>query len=74
MTQLEKIYKLNGGLSPGIAENFRRHELEHPHRKHGIHKYSLDDFGLTVEEIEKYTSGYRQFLSENYGGEQAKKI
>ncbi|MCX6307248.1 MAG: sulfotransferase [Bacteroidetes bacterium] len=71
ITELTKIYSLNGGMTPELAERFRRHELEHPHRKHGIHQYSMADFGLTEAEINRHTSRYGQFISENYGRKQA---
>jgi hypothetical protein len=67
MSELERIYRLNGGLSPAIAERFRRHELEHPHRKYGIHNYSLEDFGLTAMEIDRHSGRYGDFFKENYG-------
>ena len=74
VSELEKIYQLNGGLTPEIADCFRRHELEHPHRKHGIHQYSMADFGLTEAEINRNTSRYGSFISEKYDLSQAKKI
>ena len=67
VSELEKIYSLNGALSVSLEERFRRHELEHPHRKHGIHSYSMADFGLTDAEIEKHTVIYQQFISGHHG-------
>jgi hypothetical protein len=63
---LTRVYSLNGGLAPGLAERFRQHEAEHPHRKHGTHQYSLGDFGITEQDIDIHTSEYRNFISEHY--------
>ncbi|MCX6267748.1 MAG: sulfotransferase [Bacteroidetes bacterium] len=68
--EMGKIYQLNGGLTPLLAERFRLHELEHPHQKHGVHQYSLADFGLTETEINRNTANYTQFISKQYGRSQ----
>ena len=64
-TGLEKIYSFNGGIPAGLVERFRNHELENPHRKHGVHHYSMADFGLTNAEIDLQTAHYQQFLKEH---------
>ncbi|MFZ4522151.1 MAG: sulfotransferase family protein [Bacteroidales bacterium] len=64
--ELEKIYRLNGGLTPELIERFRRHELKHPHQKHGVHQYSMADFGITQADIELHTSNYTKLLSGKY--------
>jgi hypothetical protein len=66
--ELQKIYRLNGGLTPELTEQFKLHEEEHPHRKHGTHHYSLEDFGLTAERINAETSHYYTFFREHYAG------
>jgi hypothetical protein len=71
VSELEKIYRLNGGLTPSLTEQFQRHELENPHRKHGTHQYSMADFGISDADIEKHTSRYGQFISEHYGSQHA---
>ena len=63
--ELAKIYNLNGGLTPELLERFSRHETEHPHRKHGIHQYSILDFGLTEADIENRTGSYRKFIADH---------
>ena len=68
MRELGRIYSLDGGLNAGLAERFRQHELEHPHRKHGIHQYSLGDFGLSEADIDRHTSHYQAFIKEHYAG------
>lgn len=60
--ELEKIYWLRGGVNPELKERFERHELEHPHRKHGIHSYELSDFNVTKKDIDDHTARYRQFF------------
>jgi len=65
-TELTKIYDLNGGLTPELLERFQNHESEHPHQKHGVHQYSLTDFGLTEADIEAKTSSYRKFIADHY--------
>ncbi|MEI7662940.1 MAG: sulfotransferase [Bacteroidota bacterium] len=62
-----QVYKQNGGLTPGLTELFRNHELEHPHRKNGVHHYSLADFGLTEADIDQHTSHYKKIFNQFYG-------
>jgi hypothetical protein len=63
---MNEIYQMNGGLPPELSERFQRHEAEHPHRKHGVHRYSLDDFGLTLANIEANTSSYMKFINDHH--------
>jgi hypothetical protein len=65
--ELGKIYNMNGGLTPDLKIRFEQHEREHPHRKYGIHNYSLTDFGLTEADIDKHTANYQKFIAEHYG-------
>ncbi len=67
MKEMGRIYSLDGGLNAALIERFRKHEEEHPHRKHGIHQYSLADFGLSEADIDKHTSHYQEFMKEHYG-------
>jgi hypothetical protein len=64
--ELSRIYSLAGGLTPSLTRRFVKHEEDHPHRKYGSHHYSLSDFGLTKDEIDKYTSRYKQFIQTHY--------
>lgn len=66
LAEIEKIYRLNGGLTPSLKELFTRHEKEHPHQKHGIHRYDLDDFNVTRADIDRHTSHYQQYLSTHH--------
>ncbi|MCX6281333.1 MAG: sulfotransferase [Bacteroidetes bacterium] len=65
--ELGRIYSMDGGLNEPLIEGFKRHEQEHPHLKHGIHQYSLGDFGLTETDIDRHTSNYQDFIKEHYG-------
>ena len=60
--ELSKIYKMNGGLTPDHISRILDHEKIHPHRKHGVHQYSLADFGLTENDIDRHTGHYQDFL------------
>jgi hypothetical protein len=64
--ELEKIYRLNGGLTQELVTRFEVHEQEHPHRKYGTHAYSLADFGLTEADIDLHTKRYQEFIAEHY--------
>jgi hypothetical protein len=63
LRELEKIYRENGGLTPEQVDRFRKHEEEHPYRKHGVHQYSLADFGLTEHDIDQHTQHYQDFIT-----------
>ena len=67
LRELGRIYSMDGGINATLVERFNQHELEHPHRKHGVHKYSLGDFGLTEADIDRHTSHYQAFIKEHYG-------
>lgn len=66
LKELQKIYGMDGGLSPELKTKFILHEKEHPHHKHGIHRYDLADFGMTRADIDSHTSHYQQFFSTLY--------
>ena len=49
---VERIYdafKLE--LAPRTVDAMRKHVADHPQNKHGTHKYTLDDYGLTAEMV-----------------------
>jgi hypothetical protein len=62
VAELEKIYRMDGRLSDEHIARFIDHENEHPHRKHGVHHYSLGDFNLTEADIDQHTSHYQDFV------------
>ncbi|MBE0647454.1 MAG: sulfotransferase [Bacteroidales bacterium] len=67
MKEMEKIYRLDGGLTSQLTEQFVRHEKEHPHQKHGVHRYDLTDFNVTKADIDQHTSHYQQFIKTLHG-------
>jgi hypothetical protein len=47
-------------------ESRARHWLAaNPQHKHGVHRYSLDDFGLDSATVNRHFAGYRDWLSEH---------
>ena len=68
--ELSRLYALNGGLAPELADRFRKTDGEHPHRKHGTHVYSASDFGITRKEIDHHTGHYQDFIHALHGKEE----
>jgi hypothetical protein len=64
LNELSHIYKMNGGLKPELVNSFSKSEKENPFRKYGVHKYAMDDFGLTGNDITMHTSQYQEFIRE----------
>jgi hypothetical protein len=62
IAQLLKVYQNNGGLTPALTNQFRLTEKMNPPRKYGIHRYSLEDFGITEADINANTQSYQKFL------------
>jgi hypothetical protein len=59
---IEKIYSMNGGLSPGLRERMIRANDSNPKNKYGIHRYNLEWFGINEEMIAESTRKYREFI------------
>jgi len=59
---LEEIYKGRGGIPEELMQQFIKAEQDNPPRKYGVHQYSLDDFGLSEEDIEARIKEYRIFM------------
>ncbi len=74
ISELSRIYQLNGGLTPELSGKFRQHELSHPHRKYGTHQYSLADFDLTEADIDLHTGQYQSFLKQLYVRKQTSSV
>jgi hypothetical protein len=74
MKELDRLYRLDGGLNETLIHSFRQHEVEHPHRKHGVHQYSMSDFGLSRADIDRQTSLYQEFMNQHYGRKQTTEI
>ena len=61
---LEEIYKGRGGIPEELMQKFIKAEQDNPPQKYGSHSYSLEDFGLSEEDIEKRIVAYRDLLKE----------
>ena len=61
---LEEIYKGRGGIPEELMQQFIKAEQDNPPQKYGSHSYSLEDFGLSEEDIEKRIVAYRNLLKE----------
>jgi hypothetical protein len=68
--ELERLYSAAGGITPELAEKFRATEDANPHRKYGTHVYSLSDFGLNKNDIDKHTLHYQEFTKTLHGKEE----
>jgi hypothetical protein len=63
MDQLKRIYSGLGGFTPELQQRFRKAEKENPYGKYGIHEYSLQDFGLTEEELINRNPAYMELFN-----------
>lgn len=59
---LHKLYKSVGGVNIELEEKFRKSEMENPPGKYGVHKYSLEEFGIGREDIDVRTVRYRELI------------
>lgn len=60
---LDEIYKDVGGISDALMQQFLQTEKDNPPRKYGSHRYGLEDFGLTKEDIEERIKEYRKYMN-----------
>lgn len=64
MPDIRLIYeKRAGGLDRTHAGLFQRAHTENPQGKYGVHHYSLDDFGLSENELLGRANGYPDFFN-----------
>lgn len=63
MPDLIRLYERFGGVSTDQLDRFTQSHLENPQGKYGKHRYSLEEFGLTVKELEERANGYPEFYS-----------
>jgi hypothetical protein len=55
----ERIYQAFGlELEPGTRAIMERHLSENPQNKHGAHRYSLEEYGLSAETVRTRLAGY----------------
>ncbi len=66
MSVVRKIYdKFNWQLTPTAEQNMNAFLKSNPKDKHGKHNYTLEDFGLTNEQIETRFAKYLNFLRDH---------
>jgi phosphatidylethanolamine-binding protein (PEBP) family uncharacterized protein len=64
MSVVEEVYKKFGwNLSDLSRENMHTFLTENPPGKHGVHHYTLAQFGLDDDQINQYFKNYIQFLN-----------
>jgi hypothetical protein len=52
MRTLEQIYAFIGlELTPGVRSAMEQRIKEDPERQYGVHRYSIDDFGITEDQV-----------------------
>ena len=62
---IRKIYERFGwDLSEEAVKNFEGFLAENPREKHGKHEYSLDNFGLKEDEVNRQFSRYLEFYQQ----------
>jgi hypothetical protein len=65
MGTVENIYKEFGWeLTDATKDKMNNFLTEHPRDKHGLHNYSLEDFGLDDAEINDLFAEYNAFLEQ----------
>lgn len=60
--QLSGIYEGSEEISGELKQNFLISESQNPQGKYGTHRYSLEDFGLTREDLLDKNRAYHQLL------------
>ena len=65
MGTIRKIYShFNLNLTPGAEAAMQRYLEENPQNKHGKHEYTLQQFGITDEDINKNFAEYLQYFND----------
>lgn len=63
MAQVRRIYEFAGiELTPAALAAMEATRASNPQNKHGVHSYSLGDFGLTLEQIRRDYGPYSKFF------------
>jgi hypothetical protein len=63
MPDLQRIYSRFGGISKDQSDRFVKSHDENPQGKYGFHQYSLQDFGLTPEDLGRQSNSYPFFYN-----------
>ena len=65
METIRKIYShFNLNLTPGAEAAMQRYLEENPQNKHGKHEYTLEQFGITDEDINKNFAEYLRYFKD----------
>jgi len=59
---MRNIYNHTGGMDENLEAKIKLANDENPPGKYGIHEYSLGDFGLSEEDINRQTNTYQEFF------------
>jgi hypothetical protein len=63
MTQVERIYSAAGlELTDTIRARMHAHQQSHTQNKHGSHRYTLEEFGLSADEVDAAYANYREYF------------
>ena len=54
-------------FSPSHEGRARRYLADNPQHKHGVHRYSLSDFGLDADTVNAHFAPYRNWVAEHVG-------
>ena len=63
ISQLERVYRLFGGIPDSLRQRFLKAEAANPYGKYGIHEYSLRDFNLDTDELKNRNPAYLNLLN-----------
>jgi hypothetical protein len=63
MAQVRRIYEFAGlALTPAALAAMEASRRDNPQNKHGVHNYTLEDFGLSLAQIRRDYGRYREFF------------
>jgi hypothetical protein len=63
LAEIRNLYSHFGWpLTPEIEAGMKKHMEENRQHKHGAHKYSLEEFSITEEELRENLSDYLEYF------------
>ncbi len=61
---VKRIYaKFGVELPQSTVDILQEYIDSHPQNKHGRHKYSLEEYGLTLEQVKQELKPYEEFMN-----------